>query len=167
MAHHPASPFHFRRGPSTATTAPRSAAVRAALSPLGTPRAQALLRELALSGAPVPEVVLDTASTVTGVLVTLHEVETNRAAAGGVYTVRDDATVEVVGAWSSSSATAGLRRRVLWELEAEARRRGFSQAVATATLEDDQLSVLVAAGYTSTRHDAAGEPARGKSLTRR
>lgn len=157
----PAAPRSRRAAGAT-----RTPAVRASLSPLGSPRAAAVLSELAARGAEVPAPVLDRGANVVGALVSLHDVGTGRAVAGGVYTVRDDATVEVVGPWSTDSSLAGLARRVLWELEAEARRRGFSQAVAPDGVAPEQAAALAEGGYTATLTDADGATGRGKRLTR-
>ncbi|GAB2912146.1 hypothetical protein GCM10027047_07910 [Rhodococcus aerolatus] len=154
-----------RRAP-VRTATPRTAAVRASLSPLGSPRANAVLAELAARGAAVPAPVLDRDATVVGVLVSLHDVGCGRAVAGGVYTVRDDATVEVVGPWSTEPVHRGLARRVLWELEAEARRRGFTQAVAPAGVAGEQAEALRAGGYTADVTDVDGAAGHGKQLTR-
>lgn len=157
------APAHTRRPPSTT----RTSAVRAALSPLGSARAAAVLGELAARGAPVPAPVLDRGAALVGVLVALHDVGTGQAVAGGIYTVRDDATVEVLGPWSTDSAHPGLSRRVLWELEAEARRRGFSQAVASGDAADgERAGALVEGGYTAVLQGAGGGSTRGKRLTR-
>lgn len=139
-------------------------AVRAGLAALGSPRAEHSLAELRARSAPVPADVPDPAGAV-GVLLVLRDVATEAAVAGGMYTVRDDSTVEVVGLWTTDSTRVGLRRRVLWELEAEARRRGFVQVVAgAATADPAAAGILHGAGFVEALHDAAGEPVRGKVL---
>lgn len=161
------APTASRTGRTPVRTATaRTAAVRASLSPLGSPRAAAVLGELAARGADVPGPVLDRDATAVGVLVSLHDVGCGRAVAGGAYTVRDDATVEVVGPWSTDPAQPGLARRVLWELEAEARRRGFGQAVAPDGVTGEQAEALLDGGYTASLTDADGGSGHGKRLTR-
>ena len=77
-------------------------------------------------------------------------VRDGRAISGGAFMRIDETTVEVKRMWTHVDHRGrGLARLVLAELEAEARRRGYSRVVlSTGPRQPEAVRLYLAAGYT-------------------
>jgi GNAT superfamily N-acetyltransferase len=84
-----------------------------------------------------------------GVLLILRE--DGESVAGGAFKRFDDRTAELKRMWTHSShRRRGLARRVLAELEAEAKRRGYHRLVLTTGPKQPEAAALyLATGYLS------------------